>query len=163
MKKIPLRNRKGEILYYTLVDDEDFEALNQLTWHGVKHRNTVYACTNIYDEKSKRFRYVRLHRYLMKAPKGKLIDHRNHNGLDNQKHNLRICDNSVNTLNVKDLRRSNKSGVSGVHWSETQRVWHAYFTLQKNRYHLGSFTHLEDAAMAVINFEIPKQNDPPAH
>ena len=54
---------------------------------------------------------IEMHRFIMNFPKGKYVDHINHNTLDNRKCNLRICNNADNIRNGK-IRTNNKSGYN---------------------------------------------------
>lgn len=104
MKKIKLTQGK-----WALIDREDFPVLNQFTWCAAldKKRGTFYAITN------NKSGTVRMARLLMKAPKNKIVDHINHNTLDNRKENLRVCTNIQNARNRKKDKR-NTSGFKGV-------------------------------------------------
>ena len=84
MKKIPLsKNDK------TMVDNEDYEFLNQFNWYTFKHRdgtNKLYAVRQeIVDGKSKK---IYMHRLLLNAQKGDTVTHINGNSLDNRRENL---------------------------------------------------------------------------
>ena len=82
MKKIKLTQNK-----YTLVDDEDFDYLNQFNWCAHKEKYNFYAVRT--DNKLKKC--IRIHRVIMNCPDSKFIDHKDGNGLNNQKENLRLC------------------------------------------------------------------------
>lgn len=110
MKFIPLSQGK-----FAKVDDEDFEELNKFKWcaHQDKDKITWYA------ERSQRKDgvtiFFKMHRVIMNTPKGMLVDHKNNDGLDNTRENLRNCTHSENSKN----RRRNKKGSSkylGVHF-----------------------------------------------
>ena len=92
MKKI-LLNPKSKNLF-TLVDDEDYDKLVQYHWHVTTDR---YVYREIYT-KEKQI-HVYMHREVMKAKTGQMIDHKNRNVLDNQKSNLRFCTYSQNLQN----------------------------------------------------------------
>jgi len=79
-------------------------------------------------------------------PKG-LIDHINHNGLDNRIENLRDVDVSSNNRNTS-LRKDSTSGVAGVSWDRSQSKWIAQININRKRVHLGSFVSIEDAIKA---------------
>ena len=93
-----------------LFDEEDRELVESHTWHIDKHNRgrTFYANTNIrcddgYKRKKGHLKYkrIKLHRAIMKAPKGIHVDHINHNGLDNRRQNLRLCTSAENIRNRK--------------------------------------------------------------
>lgn len=94
MKEIPLTQGK-----VALVDDEDFELLNQLNWYAYKNKTgNYYAVRNYSAEKGKR-KIILMHREIMDAPKGIQVDHRNGDGLYNQKENLRLATHQQNSFN----------------------------------------------------------------
>ena len=96
----------------TLVDDEDYEYLNQWKWSFIKAKNTDYA-RRVYRAKGKHFT-IKMHRLIMNCPDGLQVDHKDHNGLNNQKSNLRICTKQQNRFNSqKEINCSSKyKGVS---------------------------------------------------
>lgn len=142
MKKITLTQGK-----FALVNDEDFNYLNQWKWNARfdPDINNFYALRN-----SKRVNglqtTIRMHRLIMNAPKGMVVDHINHNTLDNRKENLRICTNAENHWNMKVYKNS-KSGYKGVHWSNRSRKWLAVIVKNGKHKYLGSFTDKKSAAM----------------
>ena len=74
-----------------LIDTEDIEIVSKYQWKIVGG----YARTKI-DDKT-----ISMHRLITKAEEGFVVDHINHNGLDNRKSNLRICTQSNNAMNRK--------------------------------------------------------------
>jgi len=86
----------------------------------------------------------KLHRIIMECPKDKVIDHINHNRLDNRRANLRICTIAENNLN-KSLSSRNKVGMTGVHYYKPLNKYMAYITKDKKRHHLGYFESAEEA------------------
>lgn len=93
-----------------------------------------------------------LHRYIMNAKKGDVIDHINHNTLDTRKTNLRICDMSKNGQNRK-LNANNSSGYKGVTWIEKEDRWMAYLMIDQKFKNLGLYDSKEDAALARASAE----------
>ena len=81
----------------TMVDDEDFEYLNKFKWYAQRKSSTYYArrCKLI-DRKECA---VLMHRIIMNTPTNEQTDHIDHNGLNNQRKNLRICSHSQNQSN----------------------------------------------------------------
>ena len=109
VKEIPLTQGKVAI-----VDDEDYDYLNQWKWYALKrHQSDTWYATRL----SSGGKYVRcrihLHRLVMNARYGDVIDHINHDGLDNRKCNLRFCSQKENSQNKK-VSINNKCGYKGV-------------------------------------------------
>ena len=96
MKQIPLTKNK-----FTLVDDEDYELVNKYNWYfGAGYARSM--------EK------ILMHRLIMKAKKGQMIDHIDGNGLNNQRSNLRFCTHSQNMANKKGFKNTS-SKYKGVY------------------------------------------------
>ncbi len=83
----------------------------------------------------------------MNARSGELIDHINHDTLDNRKCNLRVCDKVRNGRNRR-LNVNSTSGYKGVTWSEQNRKWMAYIYDHKKFKNLGYYTNVDDAVCA---------------
>ncbi len=56
-----------------------------------------------------------MHRLIMDAPKGKYVDHRNHDTLDNRRANLRITTSSGNMMNRRGANVNSETGIRGVY------------------------------------------------
>jgi hypothetical protein len=76
-----------------------------------------------------------------------MVDHINHNGLDNRWSNLRPCSVKENALN-KIRYSNNTSGYKGVHFCKKHQKWSAYISKDKKRSHLGYFESAKEAAKA---------------
>ena len=137
MKMIKLTQNK-----VALVDDEDFDYLNQWKWFAHKSHNTYYAVRNGTQINNKRESQIAMHSLIMCNSKGLQIDHRDHNGLNNQKSNLRICDFSQNNCNRKPYGKSKYLGVS---FNDYGRV-RATIKINGKQKHLGYFGFDEIAA-----------------
>lgn len=81
-------------------------------------------------------------------PDGHLIDHRNGNGLDNRRRNLRFANNSQNMANARKSSVPKSSRFKGVHWHKCAKKWCAAVVHHGRRKHLGLFAVEEDAARA---------------
>lgn len=140
MKKIALTQGK-----YALVDDADFEELNQYKWHysgGYARRNA-----KVVDGKRE---IAQMHRFILQTPDGFDTDHIDHNGLNNQRANLRVATRSQNQMN-KGITKSNKSGLKGVSWHKTNKQWQAQINVRGKNIHLGIFRTKEKAYEAYCN------------
>jgi len=130
-----------------LIDDEDFELVNQRRWHILPYENTTYAASSVWDKVSKKDKTIRMHRFIMSAPQGLEVDHINGNGLDNRRSNLRLATRAQNQHN-RGLNRNNKSGFKGVVWYPRYNKWLSVIIVDGQRKHLGYFSELEDAVAA---------------
>lgn len=84
-----------------LIDDEDFEWASKWTW-GLHNRGYVvrFEYFGKRPDGRKIYKALYLHRAVLKAPKGRQVDHKDRDKLNNQKANLRLCNNSQNHLNA---------------------------------------------------------------
>jgi hypothetical protein len=89
----------------------------------------------------------RLHRFLMEFPDGFMIDHINHNTLDNRSCNLRLADNRFNQWNQK---RQTSSKYPGVSRHKAAKKWEAYIRIDGKQHHLGYFKSEESAYEAYL-------------
>jgi hypothetical protein len=135
MKLIPLTQGK-----FAQVDDEGYEYLNQWKWHVKKTINHYSARRWITQGEA-----ISMHRQIMRltSKEKMVIDHKDHNPLNNQKSNLRICTTKQNTVNRTP---HGKSKYLGVWWHEKTKKWIAHIKLNGKPKHLGGFNNEEDAA-----------------
>lgn len=142
MKRIPLTQNK-----FALVDDADFQKINQHKWSASKRINTYYALRYIGGGR-KRPRFCLMHRDILGLQKGdgKHTDHIDGNGLDNQRSNLRVCTQQQNAFNQRAQRGSSR--FKGVHWFKRCRIWQANIRHEYRTIHLGYFKNEVDAAEA---------------
>lgn len=137
-KRIKLTRNK-----YALVDDEDFNWLNQWNWYaGRGHSTTLWYAVR---HKEKTHTLIFMHRKLLKVPQGMMTDHINGNGLDNRRHNLRIVTNRQNQFNRHKLNSNNKSGFTGVSWYSDRKKWVASIGIGGTRKILGYFKNKDEA------------------
>lgn len=131
-----------------LVDDIDFEYLNQWKWYAAKlgkHSNTLYAVRADYKNGK---RMVLMHREIMGATDPKIFcDHEDRNGLNNQRSNLRIATNSQNNCNSKKYKKS-YSQYKGVSWEGDRNKWKASIRKDYKLFNVGRFKTEEEAALA---------------
>lgn len=138
MKTIPLSQGR-----FAFVDDEDYEFLSRHTWHASRVRNSEdlwYAATHIGK------RGIRMHQMILGSIKGTVIHHEDHNGLNNQKSNLKRSTVRQNTAHQKK-RKDNTSGFKGVIWDKKNKKWQVRVGEHKGRY-TKRFLKLEDAVEA---------------
>ena len=99
---------------YAIVDPDDYPRLSKYKWHAAKHTRCFYAMRTQWSGKLRRTVTIMMHREIMHAPEGMVIDHINHNGLDNRKANLRICTPADNARNARYPKINTSSKYRGV-------------------------------------------------
>lgn len=129
--------------YSAIVDDEDFEEISKWKWCAFDHstRNTVYAGRATRNGSAKAT--VHLHRQILRAKRGEVVDHINGDGLDNRRSNLRITDKTGNARN-RSVQANSRSGYKGVNIKRGRKSGRAYSA----HITLGSFFTPEEAALA---------------
>lgn len=136
------KSKDGRI-EFTKIDTTDLEKV-------MKHPNKWHV---YYDKRTKKY-YVRsarygktilLHRLVMDEPRGLVVDHKNHDGMDNRKSNLKSVTIQENGQNRKGASRVSNSGVRGVSWNKNSKKWLVYLSVNKKRKYLGGFESLEEA------------------
>jgi hypothetical protein len=151
MKEIKLSKQgtKYKGMYVALVDDEDYEKMDNIGWCVLVWKGKPAYARRRIDGKE-----TRMHRFLMGVTDTNVqVDHINGNGLDNRKCNLRIATNAQNQMNVrKNPKRSKGSIYKGVCGSLNRKKWKAFCTINRVRYMLGTFTNEKDAARAYNKF-----------
>ena len=134
---------RGEI---AIVDDADFERLNQWKWHFngryVKRREYLGG-----GRKNQRGRAILMHRLVNNTPPNSITDHINGNPLDNRRSNLRTCTPSQNQANAK-ISKSSSTGFKGVSHHKLTGKYQASITTNRKRQYLGLFDTPEDASEA---------------
>jgi len=139
-RAIPLT--QGKLAF---VDARDYEQLNRHKWYANNQRGHWYARRAVTAEG--KVRIITMHRILLGASPGIQIDHRNGDGLDNRRANLRVCTNGQNQMNSKK-HTGCSSRYKGVVWHKATKKWRAQIGFEGHKQHLGLFTHEEEAARA---------------
>ena len=107
MREIQL-TKSGRV---ALIDDVDYESVSRFKW-SLFRPNLHLA----YAQRIEKGKAILLHRVIMNAPDGVLVDHRDSNGLNNQRHNLRLCSPTQNACNKRKHIQRFSSRFKGVFW-----------------------------------------------
>ena len=132
---------------FAQVDDDDYEFLMQWKWYIHVSKNNNYVCRSArIGEYSNKRCAIKMHRVILGITDSKVfVDHKDHNGLNNQKNNLRVATRSQNNTN----RKSKRNGTSiylGV--SKFNNKWRASIRSNGNYFYIGLFISEIDAAKA---------------
>jgi hypothetical protein len=143
MKYIELTQNKKAI-----VDDDDYEWLNQWKWRCSAGR---YASRANYNN-GVRVGEIWMHRLINNTPDGYDTDHINRNKLDNRRNNLRSVTRSQNNFNSLPPK-NNQSGFKGVILHKQTGKWFSYINIERKQISLGLFQSKTDAIKARLNAE----------
>lgn len=131
---------------YALVDDADYDWLNQYKWYALKDKD----CDSFRAVKrGKNHRQIIMARLILGLEHGdkREADHIDHNTLDNRRNNIRICTHQENMLNRKPFRGTT-SKYKGVHWESgrTKKNWRVQIRFSSETIHIGYYDNEENAA-----------------
>ena len=133
---IKLQTRNGKE-YFAIIDSDDIDKVSKFSW---------YLHCGKYVRSTEK---IMLHRLIMNCPDDRVVDHINHNTLDNRKTNLRICTAFGNCQNII----TNKSGKPGVYKDRTGK-WCSRIKIDGKNIHIGRFDSFEKAKFAREEAEI---------
>ncbi len=138
-REIPLTQGK-----VALVDPVDFRSVMKHKWCLAPSGKWLYAATSMRVNGKRKM--VRLHRFLANPGAGEMVDHKDGDGLNNTRDNLRLSTNSTNQMNRKPSSGAKSSRFKGVTWHAARSKWAAQIHVKKKHIHLGLFvTELEAA------------------
>jgi HNH endonuclease len=127
---------------HAIVDADDHEWLSQYKWYAGRPT----SAGKIYARRNRRGGgIILMHRQIMDAPKGMVVDHINGNSLDNRRCNLRLCTQTENIQNSRQ-RTDAKSRFKGVYPKDDK--WYARVSHRGKVYYLGTFDDDVEAAKA---------------
>jgi hypothetical protein len=142
----------GDVAYVTLtrgyeaiIDAADVPLVEGRNWYALVQSHSVYVVRK--GKRGSELRSVYLHRVIMGDPNGLQIDHKDGDGLNNRRYNLRVATKFQNMHNMRISRR-NTSGFKGVSWDAAACKWRAWIGLNRKRKHLGVFDSPEEAHAA---------------
>lgn len=143
MPQIPLT--QGQ---FALVDDADYDKLNQSKWCAKKECNGNFYAVRWSLKNGKQIK-IRMSRQILGLEQGdsRQADHQNHNTLDDRRDNLRICTCRQNLRNRRGCSNTS-SRFKGVHWEKQKKKWCARICINGKSNHLGRYDDEELAAMA---------------
>lgn len=131
---IPLTKGK-----FAIIDQSDYQLVSKYKWYAHKSpRATSFYAHN----KGKKL--IQMHRLIMGITDRRiLIDHKDHDGLNNRRSNLRIVTLAQNAQNSR-VSKNTSSKYRGVWWNKEKNKW----SVQVNRKHVGHFKTEDEAGLA---------------
>lgn len=144
-REIPLT--KGKV---ALVDAADYDLVSQYRWHAFKNASGEWYARST-SLARKEGKSLWMHRLILNCPPDKKVDHKDHDGLNNRRYNLRPATNAQNIYNMR-IKRNNTSGYKGVviHSAHGRRTgkWRAVIKHNNKTICLGEYRDPKDAALA---------------
>jgi hypothetical protein len=132
---------------WTIVDPDDYYRFGGFKWCVVGRNGKFYAVSG-FKVSPQEIKLVRLHREIMKAPDGLLVDHRNCDSLDNRRENLRLATHAQNMFNRPKRKSKASSKFIGVSFDPDRGKWIARIHYQYKQIWLGRFNAEIEAARA---------------
>lgn len=151
-------NRRHEDNMFTIIDLEDLDKLKtcEYTWHAAYNKNAhgFYVITNIYgkNENGSDLHTTKcLHTYLANPDNipNIVVDHKNHDMLDNRRCNLRATENSLNLTNRNGRNRNNKSGYRNVFWNTQAGKWQVVLRPKGKLLNFGFYDNVDKAGLVA--------------
>jgi len=129
----------------SFISDEDYATVMSHRWRLDSYG---YAVTTVYDASHKRLPNLKMHRLVLNAKVGEIVDHIDGNTLNNQRVNLRICTQSDNLANSRKKDKRTSSKYKGVYWDNQMNKWRVRVTYKGKTTHVGLFDNETEAARA---------------
>jgi len=134
--------------FTAMIDQEDADHVVHLHWTGYTSPGSrTYYAGHWKRLPNGKYLVIPMHRLIMDAPENRLVDHRNGDGLDNRRSNLRLATSGQNNTNTRN-RSDNTSGYRGVTWDATRQLWSARLSEAGKTINLGRYPTAEAAARA---------------
>jgi hypothetical protein len=144
MREIPVGVSHSRLRAVSFVDDEDYDLVSLFNWYPFKSNTCpLYARTEVIISGSRICFFM--HRFILGLSPVDRVDHRNGNGLDNQRSNIRVCTGLSNAKNRK-LNVDSSTGFKGVTFEFGK--YRAQIHCDKRKFHLGMYDTPEEAALA---------------
>lgn len=148
--KMLTTKRNGETIE-TIFDAEDIAKVSSVYYRWFAHyeaRINNYYIAAVGIEKGTR-KQILLSRLIMDCPSEYVVDHINHNTLDNRKINLRVVPQEINLQNKSGAYKNSRTGVRGVYFHKVTGKWYAQVNLKSRTAYQKLFDTFEEACKAV--------------
>lgn len=136
----------------TLIDTTDLPKAmgfpNRWSANLMRNTGTYYVVGDIRID-GERSKWL-LHRTILDAPSSLVVDHTNHDTLDNRRSNLRLLTNAQNFQNMNGPYKNSKSGIRGVCWHKATSKWYAFIKVNGKCKYLGLYDDIKEAEIVAI-------------
>ncbi len=133
---IVLYDARGDEKERAIIDREDYHKVKDLKWCVGNKKYVISGCRPT----------IQLHHIILGSPPaGMEIDHKDQDGFNNRKTNLRFCTRSQNKMNTGH-RSDTKSGYKGVYWNKSNGNWNVSICAKQSSIFLGVFESKIEAA-----------------
>lgn len=137
-----IRTSQGNV---ATIDASDIPLVTGFAWQCITNGPNSYAVRRYRDGRV--IRTESLHRMLVNAPDGMVVDHADGNGLNNRRANLRVCNKAENSANQPT---TSSAGTTGVYIPANGR-YEVRISKEGKRFYLGRFDTIEEASAAYRN------------
>lgn len=146
---ICIKNKFGATIAKTTIDTEDIEKTKLYKW-SLKDNGYISGI-------NKAKKRVYLHRLVIECPKGKVVNHRDFDGLNNRKSNLEICEQWQNAGYRRKTRGQHK--YKGVVLSQSGRNWSCQIKINHKYIRISRLTSMVEAAYVYDQLALQLYND----
>lgn len=134
--------------YTATICAEDAAIVAGYHWRAKVDKKTVYAVTSVLVDGCRKV--LSMHRLILGNPKGAQVDHRDTDGLNNVRSNLRLATHAENQQN-KTPYKNNTTGAKGIYWDARVERWRARIAYNSKRKSLGYFATKDEAQKAYAD------------
>lgn len=123
------------------IDEADLPIVSGYVWRGARNKRTLYAYTPTRNGP------LAMHRLILDAPADANVDHKDHDGLNNRRSNIRLATDHQSAWNTRKQLRST-SPYKGVHYQRSRKRWRSAIRIDGRLVRIGDFLTAEEAARA---------------
>ena len=127
------------------IDARDYALVEPYRWRALRDDNNFYAVSSKRIAPGYKIN-IRMHRLIMQPKHLDLVDHKDGNGLNNHRINLRVCNHNDNSGNRR--KQAGSSQYKGVSWFKPRKTWRAQICVRGVKVGLGYFHDETEAAKA---------------
>ena len=150
---IPLTNG-----YEAVIDADDAHMVAAFNWYAAVTRRSDGSIRSVYAVRAGEGarcngKTILMHRVILGGPIGMSCDHRDGNGLNNRRDNLRAATPQQNSFNQR-IGTNSTTGVKGVGWHKAMGKWRADIMVDGKKHYLGCFDTVDDASTAYADASV---------